>query len=128
MKPGTGRRSHWRCSVKKMFWKFWKFQRKALVLESHFLKVANLRTCNFIKKKIPTQVLSREICKFFKNICERLFQNFIRKVTPTQMLSWEFCEFFQNTNFVGSVQMAGSEIPVSGLTLIKFKAWSSECL
>ena len=38
------------------------------VLESLFDKVAGLRSCNFIKKRLLTQVFSCEICEIFKNI------------------------------------------------------------
>ena len=38
------------------------------MLESLFNKVAGLKTCNFIKKRPPTQVFSREnSCEVFKN-------------------------------------------------------------
>ena len=37
------------------------------MLESLFNKVADLKTCHFIKKETPTQVLSCEYCEIFKN-------------------------------------------------------------
>ena len=51
------RRSHQRCSVKKVFLK------NSLNLQE------NTQACNFVKKETLTQVLSCEFCEIFKNTC-----------------------------------------------------------
>ena len=45
---------------------FCKFHSKPPMLESLFNEVAALKTCNFIKKRLKTQVFTREIRKIFK--------------------------------------------------------------
>ena len=51
-----------RCSQK-----FSDIHRKTPMLDFLFNKVAAIQACNFIKKKIPRQVLSCEYCEIFKN-------------------------------------------------------------
>ena len=50
--PTISRTSYWRCSVKKVFVKFRKSHKKANVLESLFNKLAGLKDCSFIKKRL----------------------------------------------------------------------------
>ena len=55
-----------------------KFYRKTPVLESIFNKVAGLKACNFIKKRLQHRCFPVKFAKFLrtptlKNICERLF-------------------------------------------------------
>ena len=54
-----------------------KFQRKTSVLESLFNKVACLRVCSFIKKRLQHRCIPVKLAKFLKtsilkNICEQL--------------------------------------------------------
>ena len=70
-------------------------------------------------KKTPTQVLSCEIYKLFKNnyLEEHLWTSASKhylKETRTQVLSCEFCELFQNIYFLEDLQTASSETPVRG--------------
>ena len=64
-----------RCSVKRGVLKnFAIFHRKTLVLESLFNKVAGLKACSFIKKRLQNRCFSVNIMKFLripllKNIC-----------------------------------------------------------
>ena len=73
----TSRSSQGRCSVKKgVFKNFANFTGKH-VLESHFNKVADLKSCNFIKKRLQHRCFLVKFLKFlriplFKNICEQL--------------------------------------------------------
>ena len=65
------RSNHRRCSIKEAA------QRKTLVLESLFDKVAALHACNFIKKRLQHRCFAVNIAKFLrtlilKKICERL--------------------------------------------------------
>ena len=53
---------------KNVFLKFFEFYRKTPVRESHFNKVAGLKTCPLFKKESSTGVF-HEICEFFKNTC-----------------------------------------------------------
>ena len=71
------RSSHQRCSVKKVFLVILKLYRETPVLESLFNKVAGLRACCFIKKRLQHICLSVKFAKFLrtpvlKNSCERL--------------------------------------------------------
>ena len=61
-KPETVRSSHWRCSVKQGVLE--KFHCKKPLLQSLFSKAT---VPAILLKKSPTQVLSCEICKLFKN-------------------------------------------------------------
>ena len=75
------RSSHRRRSLKKGVLKFRKFHRKTPVLESLFSKVAGLRACNFIKKRLQQRCFPVKFAKFLrttilKNICEQLLLNF----------------------------------------------------
>ena len=61
-----------RCSKK-----FCTFHRKTPVMESLFNKVAGLKTCNFIKKRLQHRFFPMKFAKSYrtpilKNICERL--------------------------------------------------------
>ena len=88
------------------------------MLESLFNKVPVLGPWNFIKKT-PTQVLSWEICKLYRN---NYFEEHLSmspsklylKRDSTQVFSCEFCELLKNTYFVEDLQMAGSETRVLG--------------
>ena len=65
------RSNHRRCSIKETA------QRKTLLLESLFHKIAALQVCNFIKKRLQHMCFAVNIAKFLrapilKNICERL--------------------------------------------------------
>ena len=51
----------------KCSWKFRKFHRKTPVLKSLFNKVAALKACNFIKKRLQHKCFPVNIAKFFKN-------------------------------------------------------------
>ena len=69
--------SHRRCSVKKVFLTFRKFDRKIPVLESLLNKVAGLEACNFIKKRLQHRYFPVKFAIFLrtpilKNICKRL--------------------------------------------------------
>ena len=71
MQPWTGVLQN-RCS-----WKLCKFHRKKPVLEPLFNKVAGLKACNFIKKRLQRGCLLGKFAKFLRtpvleNICERL--------------------------------------------------------
>ena len=59
----------WRCSVKKVFLKIHKINRKHLCQSLFFSKAADLRpeVCNLIKKETLAQVFSCEICEILKN-------------------------------------------------------------
>ena len=77
-KSATHRSSRQRCSFRKAVLKhFAIFTGKHLLLESLFKKVADLKPCNFIKKKLQHRCFSVNIAEFLrtpilKNICERL--------------------------------------------------------
>ena len=70
-------------------------------------------------KKSPTQVLSCEICKLFKN---NYFEDYLWMSASKRYLkrdsntgvSREFCELFKNTYFVEDLRRAGSETTVRG--------------
>ena len=87
------------------------------VMVSLFNKVAVLRACNFIKVT-PTQVLSCEICKFFKNnyFEEHLWVSasklYLKGDYNTGVFLWTL--LFKNTYFVEDLQTAGSETSVWG--------------
>ena len=74
------RSSHHRCFTKKsIFEKFAIFtgKQKTPVLESLFNKIAGLKACSFIKKRLQYKCFPVNTAKFFriltlKNICERL--------------------------------------------------------
>ena len=74
----TVRSSHRSCCIRKLFLKILQYLQEALVLESTFKKVADLQTCNLIKKR-PNTGVSCEYGKIFntilKNICKRLLFN-----------------------------------------------------
>ena len=77
-KSATHRSSRQRCSFRKTVLKhFAIFTGKHLLFESLFKKVADLKPCNFIKKKLQHRCFSVNIAEFLrtpilKNICERL--------------------------------------------------------
>ena len=52
-----------RCS-----WKFRKFHRKISMLESLFNKAAELKTCNFIKKRLQHRCFSLKFAKFLRTL------------------------------------------------------------
>ena len=52
---------------KNCFQKFRNIYRKTLVLGSPFSKVAGLKTCDFIKKRLQNRMFSGEYCEIFKN-------------------------------------------------------------
>ena len=73
----TVRSSYWRFSVKKLLLKILQYLQEMPVLESYFKKVADLKTCNFIKKRPQCRCFPVNIVKFLrlpilKNIFERL--------------------------------------------------------
>ena len=77
----TVRSSHRRCCIRKLFLKILQYPQETPVLESIFKKVADLQTCNFIKKRPQHRCFPVNIAKFLilpilKNICKRLLFNF----------------------------------------------------
>ena len=70
-----------RSSDRRNYWKFRKFHRKTLGLESLYNKVAGLQVCNFIKERLQHRCFPVKFEKFLrttflKNICERLLLSF----------------------------------------------------
>ena len=69
-------------------------------------------------KKTPTQVLSCEICKLFKNnyFEEHLWMSasklYLKRDCNTGVFLWTL--LFKNTYFVVDLRMAGSETPIRG--------------
>ena len=71
------RSNHQRCSVKKVLLKIWQISEETPVLESLFNRVAGLKACNFIKKRLQHRRFPAKSAEFVrtpisKNICERL--------------------------------------------------------
>ena len=70
--------SHQWCSIKiNCSWKFRRIHRKAPALESVFNKVAGLKACNFIQKRLQHKCFPVNIAKvlktpILKNICKQL--------------------------------------------------------
>ena len=73
------RRSHWRCSIKKVFLKFCKFHRKTPMFEFLFNKVAGLRPCKFIKKRVEHRCFPVKFAKFLRELW-RTFANECRYI------------------------------------------------
>ena len=55
-----------RCSSKQVFLKICNIHRKTAVLESFFNKVAGLKDCHFIKKRVQPRSFSVNIEKFLR--------------------------------------------------------------
>ena len=73
----TVRSSHRRCSIKKMFLKISLYPQETSLRESLFKRVAGLKACIFIKKKLQHRWFPVNISKFLrlsvsKNICNQL--------------------------------------------------------
>ena len=97
----------YRCSVKKVFLKFRKIDRKKLVPEQLFKKSCRPEAWNFIKKDTPVQVFSCEYCENFKNI---YFVKHLRTAGSVRKLLVSFFsdeylskEFFRNKIFLKNV-------------------------
>ena len=67
--------SHRRCSVKKVFLTFRKFDRKTPVLESLLNKVAGLEACNIIKKRLQHRYFPVKFAKFLRTPFWRISAN-----------------------------------------------------
>ena len=77
----TVRNSHRSCCTRKLFLKVLQYPQETPVLESISKKVAELQTCNFIKKGSKHSCFPVSIAKFLilpilKNICKRLLFSF----------------------------------------------------
>ena len=71
------RSSHRRCSIKKVFLEFSLYSQENTCVESCFNKVAGLKACDFIKKRLQHRCFSVNIARFIrkpilKNISEWL--------------------------------------------------------
>ena len=101
-----------RCS-----WIIHKIHCKKPVLESFLIKLQFWGPATLLKKT-PTQVLSCEIWKLFRNnYCEEHLWMSASKLyleTPKQVFSRRFCELFKSNYFVEDLQTAVSETPVPG--------------
>ena len=78
----TIRSRHRRCCIKKLLSKVFQYPQEAPVLESIFKNVADLQTCNFIKKRpqhrcFPVNIVEFLILPVLKNICKPLLFNFL---------------------------------------------------
>ena len=78
----TVRGSHRRCFIRKLFLKILQYPQETPLLESIFKKVADLSTCNFIKKRtqhrcFPVNIEKNLILPILKNICKWLLFNFL---------------------------------------------------
>ena len=66
--------------LKRCSYRFHKFYKKTLVLESLFNKMADLKVCNFIEKEISPQLFS---CKYRKTL-KKSFMYGITMVTASE--------------------------------------------
>ena len=100
------RSNHRRFSIKKVFLKFRKFDRKTPVLESLFDKITGLKACNFILKRHQHRHFPVKFPKILRspilsNICERMLLDIfiIKKIVLQHTLSetlsflhrWNYC-------------------------------------
>ena len=77
--------SHQRCFVRKDVLKTFAIFAGKLVLAAVLNKVAGLKTCNFIKKRLQHQCFPVNITKYlrtliFKSICERLLRKIVSQI------------------------------------------------
>ena len=81
LKCGSTRRSHLRCSIKKVcFEKICKIHRKTLVPEYLFCYSGRHKACYFVKKETLAQVFSSQFCEILKH---SLFFTFGRLLLST---------------------------------------------
>ena len=78
----TVRNSCRRCCMGKLFLKILQYPQETPALESIFKKIADLWTCNFIKKRpqhrcFPVNIAKTLILPILKNISKRLLFNFL---------------------------------------------------
>ena len=74
----TVRSSHLRCCIRRLFLKILPYSQETLVLESIFKNIADLQTCNFIKKGPQHWYFPGNIAKFLILLMPTFFEKHLQ--------------------------------------------------
>ena len=97
----TVRSSHRRCPIKKLLLKKCNIHMKTPVLGSLFIKVASLKVCNFIKKRLQRRYFPVNIAKFLRTpISKNIWKRFLNSYSKGEYTLWNISfRLFHETQF-----------------------------
>ena len=90
--------SHWKCSIKKVFFNFTKFTEKYICRNLFFVKVVGLRPVNLLKRDSQRGFFCK-FCKILEHLFNRTRLGAVSE-NPKEYWHWKKCRSLKNVNQV----------------------------